>query len=157
MITRRPSFPVRPVVVVDVTSEAPSPAADAPPAVEIPGGFSFGEPVTQTDPIASYKGYVERTLRNAWQRPAGINDAAYVAEVELRVDPSGNLSAPNWKKGSGDTRWDDSIRTVLNQVKSVSRIRPPGFPDIVLVRFDVVPVDEVALVGPGAGQQSALR
>jgi outer membrane biosynthesis protein TonB len=138
-------------------SDAAPAAPDAPPAMEIPGGFSFGEPVTLTDPVSAYKSYVERTLRTRWQRPEGLNDAAYTAEVELRVDPSGNLTDSQWKKGSGNQRWDDSIRTALTTVKSVNRPRPTGFPETFLVRFDVVAEEEVALGGPGDALQAGIR
>jgi hypothetical protein len=40
-------------------------------------------------------------------------------------------------KGSGDKRWDDSVKTVIAQTKVISRPPPKGFPEKFIVRFDV--------------------
>jgi TonB family protein len=80
---------------------------------------------------------VEYTLRSAWKRPEGVADVNYVAEVEVALDPAGHITSSQWKKGSGDTAWDNSVRQVVAQTKSVGRPPPKGFPEKVLVRFDV--------------------
>ena len=42
-----------------------------------------------------------------------------------------------WEKGSGDARWDDSVKQVFKVVKSLDRPPPTNFPPRVTVRFDV--------------------
>ena len=64
-------------------------------------------------------------------------DANYVAEVEVAVDASGQITGYEWEKGSGSTQWDNSVRTALSQTKALDRPPPKGFPGKVLVRFDV--------------------
>ena len=125
-------------------SEEVAAASDAPPPAEIPS-FSFGEGVTQTDPVTAHKAYIERTLGARWLRPDGLNDAAFVAEVDLSVDASGNVKNWKWKSGSGEKRWDDSVRAVVAATKSFNRVPPQGFPQSFTVRFDVVPDQEVPL------------
>jgi len=76
-------------------------------------------------------------LRSKWVRPENIADDNYVAEVEISVDKSGKISDPLWKKGSGDSRWDDSVRSAIAATKSLDRYPPKNFPARVLIRFDV--------------------
>lgn len=125
-------------------AEAVAAVSDAPPPAEMPS-FSFGEGVTQTDPVTAHKAYIERTLRARWVRPDGLNDAAFVAQVDLSVDASGNVHNWSWKSGSGDKSWDDSVRAVLAATKSFNRVSPHGFPPSFTVRFDVVPDQELPL------------
>jgi TonB family protein len=101
--------------------------------------FSDGAKEVQTisDPNAIYKALVEHTLRSRWNRPEDIADDAYVAEVELSIDAKGRVADSRWLKGSGDKRWDDSVRVVVAQTKTISRTPPKGFPEKFLVRFDV--------------------
>jgi hypothetical protein len=129
-------------------------ASDAPPPAEMPS-FSFGEGVTQTDPVTAHKAYIERTLRARWVRPEGLNDSAFVAQVDLSVDASGNVQNWSWKSGSGDKRWDDSVRAVVDATKSFNRVSPQGFPPSFTVRFDVVPDQELPL-SDGAELESSL-
>ena len=58
-------------------------------------------------------------------------------EVELSVDARGRVTGAQWLKGSGDKRWDDSVKAALAQSKVISRPPPKGFPENFLVRFDV--------------------
>ena len=111
----------------------------APPAAALPSfDFEGGKIVeSSSDPKTLYKGFVEYTLRSAWKRPDGVADANYVAEVEVALDPAGRIMSSQWKKGSGDAAWDNSVRQVVAQIKSVGRPPPKGFPEKVLVRFDV--------------------
>ena len=37
-------------------------------------------------------------------------DDNYVAEVAVSVGRDGQISNPVWKKGSGNAKWDDSVR-----------------------------------------------
>ena len=118
---------------------AAAPAA-APPAAALPAfSFSDGAKIVQdsSDPTVIYKGLVEWALRAKWNRPENMNDESYVAEVEVAIDPTGKLVASDWKKGSGDAKWDDSVRRALAATKAFTRPPPKGFPERVLVRFDV--------------------
>jgi len=128
-----------------MAAAAPPPAAGAAPAVapapvSLPG-FEFHDGAKDVESLSDansiYKALVEHTLRSRWDRPEGIADDAYVAEVELTVDPAGKVKDSRWVKGSGDKRWDDSVRTVVEQTKAISRPPPKGFPEKFLVRFDV--------------------
>jgi outer membrane biosynthesis protein TonB len=128
---------------VRVASAAPPPSvapAAAPPAASL-AAFDFNdgakEVQTTTDKNVLYKGLVEAALRTHWTRPEGLADSDFVAEVEVAVDPAGKLASYNWLKGSGNKRWDDSVKTALAQTKAFSHAPPKGFPDKFLVRFDV--------------------
>ena len=129
--------------VVEEAKAAPPPVTALPtvaPAVaELPAfEFEGGKAVeTSSDPVHLYKGYLEYALRSKWQRPDNIADDGYTAEVEVSVDRKGQISNPEWKKGSGDTRWDDSVKQVFKMVKSLDRPPPTNFPSRVTVRFDV--------------------
>jgi hypothetical protein len=123
---------------------APPPPADiapaAPPAAELPS-FSFSDGakdvMTSDNPVVLYKFQVESALRSKWERPSDVNDSKYVAEVEMTVDPTGKFVGYDWKKGSGDHRWDDSVKKVLASTKGLSRPPPKGFPSKFVIRFDV--------------------
>jgi TonB-like protein len=111
----------------------------APPSAELPAfAFDGGKTVqTSSDPVQLYKGFVEYTLRSKWNRPLDINDASFVAEVEVEVDRSGDISAPVWQKSSGNARWDNSVREAIAAVPALDRQPPASFPPRVLIRFDV--------------------
>ena len=126
------------------TAAAPPPAttlapAFAPPAAEVPSfEFDGGKSVqSSSDPIQLYRGFVEYSLRSRWNRPTDMADDSFVAEVEVSVDREGRISNPQWKRGSGDSRWDDSVRAAIAATKSLDRHPPVNFPSRVLVRFDV--------------------
>ena len=128
------------------TAAAPPPAAGdnapavAPAAASLPAfEFSDGAKAVETisDPNGLYKALIEHTLRSRWNRPEDIADEAYVAEVELNVDAKGRVTDYRWLKGSGDKRWDDSVKAVVAQTKTISRPPPKGFPQQFPVRFDV--------------------
>ena len=116
-----------------------APPAIVPPSEEVPSfEFGGGKAVqTSSDPAFLYKGFVEYALRSKWNRPENIADDNYVAEVEVAVDRKGRISDPIWEKGSGDMRWDDSVKQVFKVVKSLDRPPPTNFPSRVTVRFDV--------------------
>ena len=130
---------------VETASAPPPPAAAvapaaAPSAVSLPAfDFSDGAKDVQTisDPNAIYKALVEYALRSRWNRPEEIADDTCVAQVELSIDPKGRVTDSRWLNGSGDKRWDDSVKAVIAQTKVMSRPPPKGFPEKFLVRFDV--------------------
>jgi outer membrane biosynthesis protein TonB len=129
--------------MVEETKAAPPPAVAqpmvAPPAAELPSfEFEGGKAVeTTSDPIQLYKGAVEYALRSQWQRPDNMADDNFAAEVEVSVGRDGRISNPQWEKGSGNTRWDDSVRQALAAVTHMDRPPPTNFPPSILVRFDV--------------------
>jgi|SRR6516225_9371339 hypothetical protein len=124
------------------TASAPTvaaPPAAAPPAVDIPTmQFDGGKEVLSTsDPNVIYKGLVENALRTRWNRPEDMDDQNFVADVEVTVDRSGELTGYTWVKGSGNQRWDDSVKNALAKTKSINRAPPKTFPEKFVVRFDV--------------------
>lgn len=133
----------------EVVAEAPPPSGiAAPPAVapaiaQLPSfHFEGGKAVqSSSDPVQIYRQLVEYTLRSHWNRPTDLEDRYFVAEVEVGVDSSGRIQESVWKRGSGNARWDDSVRQSVARTTSISRPPPAEFPSRVLVRFDVV--DEV--------------
>jgi TonB family protein len=122
-----------------------APPAAAPPPVEVPlFAFEGGKTVeTTSDPVGLYKGLLEYSLRSRWDRPEDSDDSSFVAEVEVSVDRSGQISDPVWKKSSGNKRWDDSVRQAIAATKSMSRPPPPNFPSRVTVRFDVAETESI--------------
>jgi hypothetical protein len=137
--------PSAPLAAPPPTAERPS--ALAPPPAELPS-FTFddgAQPVETATPASLYKNLVEYTLRANWDRPAGTTDTNCSAEVEIAVDGSGHITGEQWKRGSGDQRWDDSVRKAISSTRSVNRPPPPGFPAKVLVRFDTVGESEHVL------------
>jgi outer membrane biosynthesis protein TonB len=139
---------------IEAPKEAPPPSANpvaappavAPPAVDVSSFvFEGGKAVeTSSDPVQVYKGLIEYSLHSRWNRPEDMDDHAFVAEVEVAVDRSGQISDPVWKKGSGNQRWDDSVRQALALAKGTSRPPPTNFPPRVTVRFDVVAATPIA-------------
>jgi len=140
-----------PPKVVEEAKAAPPPVAApptvAPPAAELPSfEFEGGKTVeTSSDPVHLYKGYLEYALRSKWQRPENIADDSYVAEVKVTVDRTGRISDPKLEKGSGDTKWDESVEEVFQVVKNMDRPPPTNFPSRVTVRFDVQEESEPVL------------
>jgi outer membrane biosynthesis protein TonB len=122
---------------------APPPAAAlptlAPPAAELPSfEFEGGKAVeTSSDAVQIYKSYLEYALRSKWQRSDNIADENYVAEVEVAVNRAGDVSEPVWRKGSGDPKWDESVRKVFVTVSRLDHPPPTNFPPRVTIRFDV--------------------
>jgi outer membrane biosynthesis protein TonB len=121
-------------------SSAPTVAPSvAPPPADIPSfDFDGGKPVeSSSDPSVLYKSFVEYSLRSRWIRPEGVTDNSFAAEVEVAIGPEGRLRGVEWKQGSGNAAWDDSVRKVLAETASIGRPPPKGFPAKVLIRFDV--------------------
>jgi len=116
-----------------------APPVVAPPSVDVPTfEFSGGKAVnSESDPVQLYKGYMEYTLRQKWNRPENLDDSAFVAEVAVNVDRQGGISQPNWLKGSGDVKWDQTVKDVFKVVNKIDRRPPTNFPPVVTIRFDV--------------------
>jgi TonB family protein len=137
----------KPVIPPPVqTAAAPPPSATqvapavAPPTVSLPSfDFSDGakEVSTVSDPTGIYKALIEHAVRSHWSRPEDLMDEKFVAEVEFTLDNKGVITASRWMSGSGDARWDNSVKTAVAQVKSIGKAPPKGFPPTFVVRFDV--------------------
>jgi len=121
------------------TGNATAPEA-APAAVALPS-FGFGDGAIDVDsindPNGIYRGLVEHTLRSFWNRPEDLSDDNFVAEVELTVDKDGDVQGWRWVRGSGNARWDQSVKDAVTQLKSIGKAPPKGFPKQFVVRFDV--------------------
>ena len=135
-----------------VTAAAPAAAAPPPPPMAmvdapppVAPAMVFGDEIT-SDPIVSYKGQVESALRSKWTRPTDLDDLDFVAEIELRVNAAGKILGYDWKSGSGNERWDSSVRQVLGSVTGFRQPPPQGFPETFVVRFDVLPAREEPLM-----------
>jgi len=81
---------------------------------------------------------MEYTLRSKWNRPENMADDKFVAEVAVNVDKQGNISQPQWLKGSGDAKWDQTVKDVFKVVSQIDRRPPTNFPPKVTIRFDVL-------------------
>ncbi len=132
--------PPPPAAVAPRPTTVAPPAMVAPPAVVV-GGFNFTDDSAKTvqsssDPVLIYKGFVEYALRSKWARPAGVDDVNFMAEVDVTIDPTGRITGTDWRKGSGDPRWDDSVKRALKDTVALTRPPPKNFPTKVLVRFD---------------------
>jgi hypothetical protein len=116
-----------------------APPTVAPPAAELPSfDFEGGKAVeTSSDPVQLYKGMIEYAFRSKWDRPDNLDDDNYVVEVAVSVSREGQISDPQWLKGSGDEQWDNSVRQAIAAVTSMDRPPPTNFPPRVTVRFDV--------------------
>src|SRR5450432_2390148 len=117
-----------PKVVTPKIAEAPkvqappvvAPPVVAPPNSELPSfEFGGGKTVeTSSDPVQLYKGYLEYVLRQKWNRPDAESDDNFTTEVDVSVDRKGNIENTTWLKGSGDAKWDETVRQVFNVVKN---------------------------------------
>ena len=130
-----------PKVVEAPRTPAPStaPPVVAPPPAEVPGfTFDGGKTVeSSSDPVQLYKGYMEYVLRSKWDRPDNMDDGKYAAEVAVNVDKAGDINESKWLKGSGNAKWDQSVRNVFKEVSNIGRPPPTNFPPDVTIRFDV--------------------
>jgi len=116
-----------------------APPVVTPPAMDVPSfAFEGGKAVnSESDPVQLYKGYLEYTLRSKWNRPDNLPDDNYVAEVAVSVDRQGKIRPSQWLKGSGDDKWDASVKEVFKLVPQIDRRPPTNFPPSVTIRFDV--------------------
>ena len=116
-----------------------APPVVAPAAVDVTSfDFAGGKTVlSESDPVQLYKGYMEYALRSKWNRPDNLPDDNYTAEVQVKVDAQGKLSNIAWQKGSGDAKWDQTVKDVFKVVNQIDRRPPTNFPEQVTIRFDV--------------------
>jgi len=129
-----PAEPPKPVAPATVAPPVTAPPPGEVASLEFEGGKAVN---SESDPIQLYKGYLEYLLRSNWKRPQNMADDDYTAEVQIQVDRSGNLGQTTWLKGSGDDRWDQSVKDVFKVVAHVDRPPPTNFPSAVTIRFDV--------------------
>ena len=117
----------------------PAETVKAPPPAEVPGfDFEGGKAVnSESDPVQLYKGFMQYVLTQKWNRPDNMADDNFAAEVSVDVDKQGNLSHSQWLKGSGDPKWDASVKDVFKAVSNIGRPPPTNFPPNVTIRFDV--------------------
>lgn len=129
-----------PTLVAPPPAAAEAAPAVAPAVASLPS-FEFNDGAHQvesiSDPSSIYKALVEHSFRTRWNRPEDMEDAKFVAEVELTIDKKGNIENYEWLKGSGNKRWDDSVKASLAAVKTINRPPPKGFPQKFITRFDV--------------------
>jgi len=144
-VPKEPPKYVEPKVV---SQPVTAPPVVAPPASDVPSfEFEGGKAVnSESDPVQLYKGYIEYQLRSKWNRPDNLPDDSYVAEVAVNVDREGNLSQPQWLKGSGDEKWDQTVKEVFKVVSQIDRRPPTNFPPVVTIRFDVQEETEPVLM-----------
>jgi len=128
---------------VQQVQAATAPPVDAPAAVAPPtlDASFFGDGakavVEVSDPKLVYKSSIERALRSNWERPENVKDDEYVAEVELSIDKDGRVVDTKWVRGSGDARWDKSVKSAVAATRAVGVAPPTGFPTKFTARFDV--------------------
>ena len=125
------------------TAVAPPPANPGGPvaapeaAIVADIDFTDGAKEVISDPNVVYKQAVERSLRSRWNRPEDMEDEKFTAEAELSVDVTGKVQSYRWLTGSGNGRWDDSVKSALAATKAIGQRPPKGFPEKFTVRFDV--------------------
>jgi TonB family protein len=123
------------------TASAPTAAPIAAPAPASLPSFDFSDGAKDVQTISDanglYKALVEHALLSRWNRPDNMADDSFVAEVKLTVDSSGSVTGYSWVSGSGNPRWDNSVKDALAQTKRLSKAPPKGFPPSFNVRFDV--------------------
>src|ERR1041385_4272639 len=114
---------------------AVAPAAAVLPSMDFNDGAHEVQSIS--DPNGIYKALIEHTLRSRWNRPEDMADDNFAAEIELNIDRSGKVTNYRWLSGSGGARWDNSVETMLAEIQTISKAPPKGFPEKVIVRFDV--------------------
>jgi outer membrane biosynthesis protein TonB len=125
-LPKEPPKPVATPKVAEAPQPVTAPAASAPvvaPAANDVADFNFNDGAkavnSESDPVQLYKGYIEYSLRSKWNRPENLPDDNYAVEVAVAVDRQGNLGPPRWVKGSGDARWDASVKDVFKLVDRI--------------------------------------
>lgn len=133
---------------VDVPKITEAPKASAPPSAapvvapannELPAfDFDGGKAVeTSSDPVQLYKSRMEYAFYSKWDRPDDMADDNYAAEVNVTVAHDGSLTDVQWLKGSGNPKWDQTVKDALAAVTKIDHAPPTNFPPHVVIRFDV--------------------
>jgi len=130
----RPAITDTPKIVNEQPSVAPSPSIL--PSMEFSDGAK--EVITISDPIEIYKLYIENYYHSRWNRPDDINDSSFVVKARIDIDNDGNVLKVNYLNSSGDIAWDNSVKNVVEKIKTLGRTPPKGFPDHFIVQFDVI-------------------
>jgi TonB family protein len=137
-----PKVAVTPKPVAVPKVQAPpsvAPPTVAPPAADLPS-FDFGggrEVISSSDPVELYRGAMEQAFRSKWNRPENMDDDDYAVEIQVSVQPDGQISNIQWEKGSGNSVWDESVRQAIASVKVIDTPPPTNFPPYANIRFDV--------------------
>ena len=131
-----PKITEAPKVSAPPTAAAPvvAPANNEVPAFDFDGGKAVE---TSSDPVQLYKSRMEYQFYSKWDRPEDMADDNYVAEVNVTVDHDGTLANVQWLKGSGNAKWDQTVKDALAAVTKIDRVPPTNFPPRVIIRFDV--------------------
>jgi TonB family protein len=116
-----------------------APPTVAPPPTELPtfdfdGGRSV---ISSSDPVELYRSAIELAFRSKWNRPENMSDDDYAVEIQVSVQPDGQISNVQWEKGSGNSIWDQSVRQAIASLKNMDTPPPTNFPSYVNIRFDV--------------------
>jgi|ERR1700733_380271 len=129
----------KPVEVPKAVTPTVAPPTVAPPPTELPTfDFDGGRTViSSSDPVELYRSAIELAFRSKWNRPENMNDDDYAVEIQVSVQPDGQVSNVQWEKGSGNSIWDESVRQAIASVKNLDTPPPTNFPPYVNIRFDV--------------------
>jgi TonB family protein len=116
-----------------------APPTVAPPPTELPTfDFDGGRTViSSSDPVELYRSALELAFRSKWNRPENMSDDDYAVEIQVSVQPDGQISNVQWEKGSGNSIWDQSVRQAIASLKNMDTPPPTNFPSYVNIRFDV--------------------
>jgi periplasmic protein TonB len=135
----KPAVAQKPEEAPKVQAPAAAASTVAPPPADLPSfDFGGGRSVTSSsDPVDLYRSALEQAFRSRWNRPENMDDDNYAVEVQVSVQPDGQISDVQWDKGSGNSLWDESVRQAIASVKTMDTPPPTNFPPYVNIRFDV--------------------
>ena len=139
-----PAVAQTPVPIATPTQALPPtdapPPVDAPAAADAPemfipsaNGAGGGEVLT---PQEAYRRTIQSVFLSVWDKPAGMDDSSFSADVEMTLDPSGRIQQARFVRGSGDPKWDDTVKAALIKIKEIGTPPPDKFPANFSVRFD---------------------
>jgi len=153
----KPVEPPKDLPPLSQPDPTPAPSSAPPPAQVVPGpaapaaaaapDFNFSDGAKQVEtgtlsPIEMYEGRIKSAFQLNWNRPEDMDDANFVAEVDVQVDKKGRVTGIKWLKKSGNKRWDKSVEEAVDRTASIDATPPKDFPSHFVVRFDVVAASE---------------